>query len=217
MSSQPDDGKIKRKIMRVVLVLAWLLLLFPIGAVAQEVLQVAEEDQICEQDADCTTVQTGCGGCYPCGAPINRIYEQKYIEQYDALCEHYSGAWCSSACEAKIVVCCHNRCALSMWDPQQRFATSGGPKRFEANSGPIPSPYVASQVALQFWAEQHKLHPCDFVDRWPECSVEDAGGLWRVKAPRHITPPLEIEIDKESGAVRDLEAHEPITKEILDR
>jgi len=177
--------------------LSGLLSAFLRGAGAAAELQVAKEEQLCETDADCTTVQTDCGGCRPCGTPVNKSYQQKYIEQYEPLCEGYSGVMCNAGCAATNVVCCHNRCALSPWHP--------GGQRLKIGEGPAPTAYFASQVAMQFWAERYGLTPCDFVGWSTEHPVEDKGRLgWRVKCPRHITPPLEIEIDKETGAVNEV-------------
>ena len=166
-------------------------------AMAKDQLHVAGEDQFCEKDADCATVQTDCSGCNPCGTPVNKTSQQKYIEQYP-LCAHYSGIVCSAICVATNVVCCHNRCASSPWQP--------GGQRLQIGEGPVPTGYVASRIAMQFWAEHYGLTPCDFVGWSTEYSVEDRGGLgWRVKGPQRITPPLEIEIDKETGHVEEIE------------
>ena len=70
---------------------------------------------------------------------------------------------------------------------------------------------------MHYWTDRRGLTPCDFAGWRYQSFIEDEGSLWRVKGPQHITPPLELEIYKETGTVRELGQHEPITKEILDR
>jgi len=77
---------------------------------------VSIEDQTCIVDSDCTIVGTLCSTC-ECGVPVNKVHEQKYIDQYGDLCQDYQGPACDFLCETPFIRCVDNQCVLSTEPP----------------------------------------------------------------------------------------------------
>jgi len=74
-------------------------------------LQVPMVDQLCLTDNDCATAATICNSC-TCGDAVNKIYEQKYRDQYAALCANVRPVICDYRCPAA-ARCINKRCTLS--------------------------------------------------------------------------------------------------------
>jgi len=72
-------------------------------------------------------------------------------------------------------------------------------------SKPSISEAESIQIATEFWQQNYGVAPQDFSEFGPP-QVEDTGKTWRVMAvtESHMMPPLEVEIDKETGTVMDV-------------
>ena len=88
------------------------IVLPPANVFAIDQLSVAPQDQVCNVDDDCVIVSTRCDAC-ECGAPVNKVHEQAYVERYRALCENYHGAVCRHRCPTPFTVCRDHQCVLS--------------------------------------------------------------------------------------------------------
>ena len=167
-----------------------------VGALDVEQLSVMSIDQRCEVDDDCVIVSTDCSTC-ECGAPINRIYEQVYIERYQVLCENYRGGVCEFYCRTPFAACENNQCVLSASRPE-----TGATATRETNARLGET--AALQAAMQFWREQYGVSEGDFIFGPPE--IQDIGQTWRVWAVTegHVMPPLEVQVDKVTGEVSDV-------------
>jgi len=64
-------------------------------------------DAKCDVDEDCTTAMVQCS-C-DCGIPINKIYEQKYLDKQEEKCKFYTGMMCKMDCKSKLK-CINNMC-----------------------------------------------------------------------------------------------------------
>jgi len=63
-------------------------------------LEIDSTDQACEVDDDCVMAMVKCS-C-DCGIPINKIHQQKYIDEQIEICENYEGKMCKMKCEQEL-------------------------------------------------------------------------------------------------------------------
>jgi hypothetical protein len=83
----------------------------PTNDTVTKVVEVDSAHQVCELASDCVLVYVDCSGC-DCGVPINKKYENLYLELYDDLCRDYVGAVCEMYCPQATLVCTSNQCEV---------------------------------------------------------------------------------------------------------
>lgn len=95
-------------------------------------------------------------------------------------------------------------------ETEQEVTRLGPPSPIEALRDPrgtkdLPDAGTAAHNARAYWQQHEGVSPEDFLKYGPPI-VEDRGRTWRVWAltPSHAIPPLEVEIDKQTGTMRDI-------------
>lgn len=74
-----------------------------------EHLLVPDNDRHCQNDSDCASIPTHCGGC-TCGTAIDRRWEGHYQEALRFLCEGKEGPVCDMHCPQQLPRCIDGRC-----------------------------------------------------------------------------------------------------------
>jgi hypothetical protein len=59
-------------------------------------LEVDPRDQSCSSDGDCTMTMIRCS-CH-CGAPINKLHLNQYLDAQEKMCASYEGKMCKMSC-----------------------------------------------------------------------------------------------------------------------
>lgn len=87
-------------------------------------INVQGQDKSCVADSDCVIVTTDCSECSSCGTPVNKIYQQKYANEYFSICQNYTGPMCGgpnmgaiAPCATPYARCISNYCSLSSTRP----------------------------------------------------------------------------------------------------
>ena len=75
------------------------------------VVEIDPAHQSCDLANDCVLAYVGCSGC-DCGLPINRKFEDFYMELFVDLCSDYSGAVCEIYCPPVILICKSGKCVV---------------------------------------------------------------------------------------------------------